>query len=175
MDDFSTYQGALDIFKKVNCIGQAENCIIGAVVDSSKSTEFTASMVGYEALGPAGYVAGKIIGQERDLRISRINDYLFVLLNFTENGVGILPLLGICMKINPAKLEPCYDGFAFCSYQELSDISAKNYYGIRKSVKSITITFANNNKLCFTANMVEEALPYQENDMNIFVGRYQRK
>lgn len=174
MDDFSTYQGTLDIFKKVNCIGQAENCIIGAIVDSSKSTEFTASMVGYGAMGPAGYVVGKIVGQERDLRISRINDYIFVLLNFTENGVGIMPLLGTCLKINPKKLEPCYDGFVFCSYQELSDISAKNYYGIRKSVKTITLTFSDKNILCFTANMVEEALPYQENNMNIFVGRYQK-
>lgn len=60
MDDFSTYQGALDIFKKVNCIGQAENCIIGAIVDSSKSTEFTASMVGYGVMGPAGYVVGQV-------------------------------------------------------------------------------------------------------------------
>ena len=76
MDDFSTYQGTLDIFKKENCVGESENCIIGAIVDSSKSTEFTASMVGYGAMGPAGYVVGKIVGQERDLRISRINDYI---------------------------------------------------------------------------------------------------
>lgn len=175
MEDFSTFQGALDIFGKVNCVGQVENCIIGAIVDSSNSTEFTASMVGYGALGAAGYVAGKIIGQERDLRISRINDYMFVLLNFTEDGFGVMPLRGMCMKINPAKLEPYYDGFAFVSYQELSGITAKNYYGIRKSVKTITITFANKSKLCFTANMSEKALLYQENCMNRFVGLYQKK
>ena len=174
MEDFSTFQGALEIFQKVNCVGQVENCIIGAIVDSSKSTEFTASMIGYGAFGAAGYVVGSVIGQERDLRIRDINGYIFVLLNFTEYGVGIMPLRGMCMKINPAKLEPVYNEFAFVSYQELSGISVKNFYGIRKSVKTITLTFSDKNILCFTANMVEEALPYQENNMNIFVGRYQK-
>ena len=174
MEDFSTFQGALEIFQKVNCVGQVENCIIGAIVDSSKSTKFTASMIGYGAFGAAGYVAGSAIGQERDLRIRDINGYIFVLLNFTEYGVGIMPLRGMCMKINPEKLDPVYNEFAFCSYQELSGISVKNFYGIRKSVKTIKITFANKNKLYFTANMVEKALLYQENCMNRFVGRYQK-
>lgn len=174
MEDFSTFQGALNIFQKVNCVGQVENCIIGAIVDSSKSTEFTASMIGYGALGAAGYVAGNIIGQESDSRVRSINDYIFVLLNFTEYGVGIMPLRGMCMKINPAKLEPVYNEFAFVSYQELSGITVNNYYGIRKSVKTIKITFANKNKLHFTANMAEKALLYQENCMNMFVGRYQK-
>ena len=131
-------------------------------------------LCGYGAFGAAGYVAGSAIGQERDLRIRDINGYIFVLLNFTEYGVGIMPLRGMCMKINPAKLEPVYNEFAFVSYQELSGISVKNFYGIRKSVKTIKITFANKNKLYFTANMVEKALLYQENCMNRFVGRYQK-
>ena len=78
MTDFSTFQGALEIFQKVNCVGQVENCIIGAIVDSSKSTEFTASMIGYGAFGTAGYVAGNLIGQESDSRVRSINDYIFV-------------------------------------------------------------------------------------------------
>ena len=53
-------------------------------------------------------------------------------------------------------------------------ITAKNFYGIRKSVKTVTITLANKAKLCFTANMEEKALPYQINGMNKFVGRYQK-
>ena len=33
MEDFSTYQGALDIFRKVNWVSERENCIIGTIVD----------------------------------------------------------------------------------------------------------------------------------------------
>ncbi len=61
MDDFGTYQGALNIFRNVNCVGQTENCIIGTIVDYSRSSEFTASMAGYGALGPAGYVIRKSV------------------------------------------------------------------------------------------------------------------
>ena len=172
VDDISTYQGAIDIFRKVNCVGQ-DNCIIGAVVDKSKSAGFTGAMMG-NALGPVGYVVGGVLGRERDQKTSRIYDYFFALLNFTEVGVGIMPLAGACLKITPEKLRPDYDGFVFYYYQELADITAKNFYGIRKSVKTVTITLANKAKLCFTANMEEKALPYQINGMNKFVGRYQK-
>ena len=174
MDDFSTYQGALDIFRKVNCAGERENCIIGTIVDYSKSNEVTASMIGLGAFGPAGYVVGEAIARERDLRISRINEFLFALLDFTETGVGIMPLNGGGLKINPEKLSPCYEAFVFYYYQELSGISAKNYYGIRKSVKAVTISFSNGKKLHFNANMTEKTLPYQENAMKYFVGKYQK-
>ena len=172
MDDFSTYQGALNIFRNVNCVGQTENCIIGTIVDYSRSSEFTASMAGYGALGPAGYVIGNMLGRERDERISRLNSFIFALLNFTEFGVGIMPLQGGGLKINPERLTPCYDAFFFLYYQELSGIKAKNYYGIRKSVKSIKITLTNNKKLFFNANMSEKTLPYQENAMKQVVGRF---
>ena len=174
MDNISTYQGALEVFRKVGWVGTTENCIFGAIVDSSKSTEFTASMAGYGAFGVAGYLAGNIIGQERDIRINDINDYIFVLINLTEKGIGILPVIGGGMKIDPARLTPRYDGFVCFTYNEISQISAKNFYGIRKSVKAITITLVNKYKLHFNANMSEKKLPYQENSMNYFVGKYQK-
>ena len=173
-DDFSTYQGALDIFRKVNCVGERENCVIGTIVDYSKSNEVTASMIGLGVAGVAGYVVGDVIARERDQRISRINEFLFALLDFTEAGVGIMPLSGGGLKINPDKQIPCYDAFVFYYYQELSDISFKNYYGIRKSVKAITITLLDGKKLHFNANMTEKALPYQVNMMKILAGKYQK-
>ena len=172
MDDFSTYQGALDIFRKVNWVSERENCIIGTIVDYSKSSESTASMIGLGALGPVGYVVGDAIGRERDERLRRINEFFFALLNFTETGVGIMPLNGGGLKISPEKQSPCYDAFVYFYYQELSDISFKNYMGIRKSVKAITIQLVNSKKLHFNANMTEKALPYQVNGMMKLVGRY---
>ena len=173
-DDLSTYQGALDIFRKVNCAGERENCLIGTIVDYSKSNEVTASMIGLGVAGVAGYLVGEALARERDQRISRINEFLFALLDFTETGVGIMPLSGGGLRIDPEKLSPSYDAFVFYYYQELSNISFKNYYGIRKSVKAITITLFNGKKLHFNANMAEKALPYQENGMKILTGKYQK-
>ena len=173
MDDFRTYQGAVDIFRRVNCAGAAENCVFGAIIDKSKSSEFTASMIG-NAFGAVGWLVGDVVGKERDLRVSKINDYFFVLINLTEYGVGIMPLTGGGLRLNPEKQTPCYDGFVFYYYQELSEISVKNYMGVRKSVKTVTITLADGNKLHFTANMVEKPMPYQENCMTRFVAKYQK-
>ena len=173
VDDFSTYQGAYNIFSKVNCVGNTENCIFGAIVDMSKSASFTGSMIGEGAFGAAGYVIGGLLGQERDERVGRIYDYLFALINLTEYGVGIMPLTGSGgLRFNPANQTPCYDAFIFYRYQELSDISVKKYYGIRKSVRAITLTLVDGNKLHFNANMVEKTLPYQENGMNAMVNKY---
>jgi len=173
VDNFGTYRGAYEIFQKVNWIGR-DNCIFGTIVDQSKSASFTGSMMGEGAFGAIGYVVGGIIGRERDLRVGQIYDYFFALLNLTENGVGIMPLKGGGLRLNPEKMSPCYEGFFYYYYQELADISVKNYYGIRKSVKTIAITLADGNKLHFNANMIEKTLPYQENCMKEFVRRYQK-
>ena len=135
----------------------------------------TGSMIGNGAFGPAGYVIGGLLGEERDRRVSNIYDYVFALLNFTELGVGIIPLSGGGMKINPEKQSPDYGGFVFFHYQELSEITAKNYLGIRKSVKAITIRLSNGYKLHFNANMVENTLPYQENAMKIIVSNMENE
>ncbi|SEG00429.1 hypothetical protein SAMN04487934_10679 [Eubacterium ruminantium] len=174
MDSFSTYQGALDIFRKVNSVGERENCVFGAIVDFSKSSDVTPSMAGLGAFGAVGYVVGSVVGAERDERVRRINEFIFVLLDFNENGFGVMPLRGGGMKINPEKLTPCYDAFFYFYYQEVHSITVKNYMGIRKSVKSITIILNNGRKLNFTANMEEKTLPYQVNGMKTFVERYQR-
>ena len=174
MDDLSTYQGALQVFRNVKCAGGRQNCLIGAIVDLSKSSEFTGAMIGNGAFGAVGYVIGDLIGRERDLRVSRIYDFIFVMIDFTETGVGIIPLRGGGMRFSPEKLTPCYDAFVFFLYQELKEITVKNYYGIRKSVKTISIVLADGKKLCFTANMEEKALPYQQNGMATLVASYQK-
>ncbi len=174
MDDFSTYQGALEVFRRVNCVGERENCIIGTIVDLSKSSEANGAIAGMSALGAVGYIVGGALGRDRDLRTSRIYDFMFALINFTETGVGIIPLQGGGMKVNPEKQSPFYEGFVFYYYQEISDISFKNYMGLRKSVKAVAITLLSGAKLCFNANMTEKALPYQVNGMANLVGRYQK-
>ena len=74
-------------------------------------------MIGRYSFGEVGHMAGYAIGRERDLNISKINGYFALLFNFTENGVGIIPLAGKGLSINPKKLEPAYDGYVFYNYQ----------------------------------------------------------
>lgn len=174
MLNFDEYNGVLEIFKKVNCIGEKDNWIFGGFIDKSKSKIITSSVAGRYTLGAAGQMAGYAIGRERDLKISKINDYFALLFNFTENGVGIMPLAGSCLSLNPKKLKPAYDGYVFYNYQEISEITVKNFWGIRKGIKMVTIKLADNRELFFIIHMVEKYLPYQEENMKKFVEKYQK-
>ena len=174
MASFNEYNGALEIFKQVGCVGEKDNWIFGGFIDKSKSSTFTSSMIGKQAFGAAGYMAGYEIGRKRDISISKINGYFALLFNFTENGVGIMPLDGNSLSLNPKKLEPVYDDYVFYNYQEISEISVRNFWGIRKGIKRVTIELADKRKLYFFIHMVERFIPYQKENMEKFVEKYQK-
>ena len=174
MANFKDYNEALETFKQVGCVGKKDNWIFGGFIDKSKSSTFTSSMIGQHAFGAAGYMAGYEIGRKRDISISKINGYFALLFNFTENGVGIMPLDGNSLSLNPKKLEPVYDDYVFYNYQEIYKISVKNFWGIRKGIKNVSIKLADNNKLFFFIHMVERFLPYQKENMEKFVEKYQK-
>lgn len=174
MANFDEYNEALEIFKQVDCIGEKDNWIFGGFIDKSKSSIIATSTIGRYTFGAAGYMAGYEIGRERDLKISKINDYFALLFNVTENGIGIMPLDGKGLSINPKKLKPVYDGYVFYNYQEISEISVRNFWKIRKGIKRITIELADKRKLYFFVHMVERFLPYQKENMKKFVEKYQK-
>ena len=172
MDDYSTYQGAFEIFKKVDCIGAEENCIFGAVVDRTKSAAFKGAVAGKLTLGSAGFMVGYEIGREIDLKANKIYEYAHVLINITENGVGIMPLKGNVLTIDPEKSKPDYDSFVYLKHQEIMNISIKKYMGLRDRIKTVIITLADKHSLHFFIKMEEKTLPYQEDNMKLFVQKY---
>ena len=174
MVNFAEYNVALEIFKQVNCVGKNYNLIFGGFIDKSKSKIITSSTIGRYSFGAAGQMAGYAIGRERDLQISKINGYFSLLFNCTENGIGIMPLDGSGLSINPKKLKPAYEGYVFYNYREISEISVKNFWGIRKGIKCVTISLVDNRKLYFFIHMVEKNLPYQKENMKKFVEIFQR-
>ena len=92
MASFDDYNGALEIFKQVGCVGKKDNWIFGGFIDKSKSAIILSSTIGRYTFGAAGQMAGYAIGREKDLKISKVNGYFALLFNFTENGIGIMPL-----------------------------------------------------------------------------------
>ena len=174
MANFANYNEALDIFKQVDCFGKKDNWIFGGFIDKSKSAIITSSTIGRYTFGAAGQMAGYAIGRERDLKISKINGYFALLFNCTENGIGIMPLDGNVLTLNPKKLKPAYEGYVFYNYQEISEIFVRNFWGIRKGIKRVTIELADKRKLYFFIHMVERNLPYQKENMEKFVAKYQK-
>lgn len=172
MDDYSTYQGALEIFKKAGCTGTVENCILGAAVDKTQSAAFKGAMAGRLALGSAGFLVGNAIGRKMDSKTNKTYDYNHVLINITENGVGIMPLQGHAVAIYPRKSQPDYSGFVFIPNQEISNVKINNFAGIREQIKKVVISLADNHSLHFYIRMTLKALPYQEENMKKFLQKY---
>ena len=174
MASFGEYNGALEIFKQAGCVGEKDNWIFGGFIDKSKSSIIVSSTIGRYTFGAAGQMVGYAIGRERDLKISKINGYFALLFNCTEKGIGIMPLDGSGLSINPKKLKPAYEGYVFYNYQEISEIFVRNFWGIRKGIKRVTIELADKRKLYFFIHMVERNLPYQKENMEKFVAKYQK-
>lgn len=172
MDDYSTYQSALEIFKKAECTGTVENCILGAAVDKTQSAAFKGAMAGRLAFGSAGFLVGNAIGREKDSRTNKTYDYNHLLLNITENGVGIMPLQGHALAIFPRKSQPDYSGFVFLPNQEISSIEINNFAGIREQIKKVVITLADNHSLHLYIRTTLKVLPYQEENMKKFLQKF---
>ena len=172
MDNYGTYQGAIEIFKKVDCIGAEENCIIGAIVDRTKSAAFKGAVAGKLVFGSVGFMVGNAIGREIDIKANKIYDHAHVLINITENGIGIMPLKGSVLTIDPRRSKPDYNDYVYFQNQDIKKISIQKYMGLREQIKTVIITLADNHKLHFFIKMAERSLPYQEVNMNQFVQRY---
>ena len=172
MDDYGTYQGALEIFKKAGFIGAEQNCIIGAGVDRTKSAAFKGAIAGKLALGSAGFMVGHAIGRGMDQKTNKVYDYTYALINVTENGIGIMPLKGHALSIDPKKSKPDYDSFVYFQHKDISSISIEKYMGLRDAIKTVVITLADKHKLHFFIKMEEKTLPYQKENMNLFVQKY---
>ena len=173
--DYSTYENAIELFRQVNCVGEQENCIFGAFKDVSKGASLYTGVIGNTFGGVIGGVVGDLIGENIEVRQNKLNKYTWYLINQTENGLGIMPLVvsgGIVMNFNPQKLSPVFEDFTFYSYQELKNIEVKNLGGLNKKVQAVTIVFANGTKLNLTVSIKEKLLIYQESNFTRFMARY---
>lgn len=171
MDDFSTYENAIEIFRKLNCVGQLENNIVGGTIDSSTSANNISQKVGFRVGGIAGQAI--VCSAPTHKKIDIINENFWVLINQTENGIGILPLDGKrIMLYRPEKLKPIYKDFAFFSFQEIKSIKMHDSLNMFKTSQTINIKFNEGGKLNLVVSIVENFVPYQESCMKRLMEKY---
>lgn len=176
MGDISTYENVLEMFKQINCEGQ-ENTIFVAIKDISKGARANGIIAGQALGGTIGYTIGSIIGETIEKRTSKLNNYLFLLINRTESGIGIIPLRGgspFSTNADPEKLKPVFEDSVFYNNEELKDITVKNFNFLNTKVQSIIITFSDGKKLNLQANIKEKFLPYQEECFANFMQLYKK-
>ena len=160
--NFKTLEGAMEIFKSLNCIGN-ENCIIVTFKDTNREG------FKYGALGAVGGVVGAAASFSNGM-LEGIQGFDGMLINLTETGLGIIPLkskkIQLTLKID--NMEPLLDRFVFVANENIESIIIKNFSFLNKKTKKVKIKLKDGMVLHQLARVVEKSIPYQEGNFFFF-------
>ena len=120
--NFKTLEGAMEIFKSLNCIGN-ENCIFVTFKDTNREG------LKYGALGAVGGAIAGAAASFSNGMLAGIQGFDGMLINLTETGLGIIPLkskkIQLTLKID--NMEPLLDRFVFVANENVESIIIKNF------------------------------------------------
>lgn len=178
ISDFKTLDGVINLFKSVNCFGQ-DNCIIVTFKDMNVHTTRTGVMTGaFGILGSAASsIAEDIERSDKDNMINNslgIDDFDGLILNKTESGLGIIPLINQGSKLI-TKLDnyvPNINKFVFVNNNYIESINVKKLTMFSSKCQRLTIRIQGGVEFNLTANMTEKQIPYQSEYMTKFVNMY---
>lgn len=163
--DFKTIDGAMEIFKSLNCIGN-ENCIFVTFKDTNREG------FKYGALGAVGGVVGAAASFSNGM-LAGIQGFDGMLINLTETGLGIVPLkskkIQLTLKID--NMEPLLDRFVFVANENIDSIIIKNFSFLNKKTKKVKIKLKDGMVLHQLARVVEKSIPYQEGNFSRFMDK----
>ena len=164
--DFKTIEGAMEIFRNLNCIGN-DNCIFVTFKDTNRE--------GFK-YGALGAVGGAIAGAAASFSngmLAGIQGFDGMLINLTETGLGIIPLkskkIQLTLKID--NMEPLLDRFVFISNENIDSIIIKNFSFLNKKTKKVKIKLKDGMVLHQLARVAEKSIPYQEGNFSRFMDK----
>ena len=173
--DFKTWEGAVNLFRSVNCIGR-ENCIFLTFINGGRAGAKYGVAGGIGGLVGAGIAYAVTSSIPKGL-IQELENYEGLLMNQTENGIGIIPLTqkGVQMFLNADKLYPLPDRFIFIPNQFIAGVEIKNYNMFNRGMQKVNIKLTDGNVIHQVARLKEKNVIYQEREFGKFVSRYKNK
>ena len=182
-NDFKTLEGATNLFKSVNCIGN-QNLMFIAYKDPNAGPLITKKSFVGGILGGAvgGFVGGLAEGAERAQKEENmgntigIGHYDALLINVTENGLGFIPLLieGSRIMAKHDRYVPNMNNYSFINNNYIESIVFKKY-SFGGKTKKVTIKIQDNITFDLMACMEEKLVPYQKESMEKLVNMYSKK
>ena len=161
--DFKTIEGAMEIFRNLNCIGN-DNCIFVTFKYTNRE--------GFK-YGALGAVGGAIAGAAAfsNGMLNGIEGFDGLLINCTELGLGIVPLKsnGVQLVLKIEKMEPQLDRFVFLANENIDSIIIKNFSFLNKKTQKVKIKIKGGKTLHQLARKVEKTIPYQEENFAKFM------
>ena len=167
--DFKTQEGVMEIFRSVNCIGN-ENCFFVTYKNPNREGAKYGLIGGALGASIAAVAASSIAAAES------VQDYEALLINQTENGLGIIPLTsnGVQLVANVSKMQPLVNSFMFIPNESIEQIEVKNYNFLNKKVQKVNITIAGAKTLHQLAHTSDKNIPYQESNFARFMSKYKK-
>ena len=164
--DFKTLEGAMEIFKSLNCIGN-ENCIFVTFKDTNREG------LKYGALGAVGGAIAGAAASFSNGMLEGIQGFDGMLINLTEAGLAIIPLSqkGVKWTMNIEKMEPQLDRFVFVANENIESIIIKNFSFLNKKTKKVKIKLKDGMVLHQLARVAEKSIPYQEGNFSRFMDK----
>lgn len=169
MNDFRTIEGATDMFGAVNGLGNS-NTIFMALKDTSRE-----GMKYGIAGGMAATIGVGLIVHSNAAKEVLANNFDALLINRTENGIGIIPLHSKKIVLNSVKvenLEPDMQNYVFLANDIIKEVKVKNSSIFNKKVQSLKIKLDEKNTIHLMVRKVEKDLPYHESNFAKIMNQY---
>jgi hypothetical protein len=169
MYDFRTIAGATDMFGAVNGLGNS-NIIFMALKDTNRQ-----GMKYGIAGGMAAGLGVGIIVHSNAAKEVLANNFDALLINRTEQGMGIIPLHSKKIVLNSVKvenLEPNMQNYVFLGNDIIKEIKIKDHSIFNKKVQSLKIKLDEKNTIHLMVRKVEKDLPYHENNFSRIMDQY---
>ena len=171
-NDFKTIEGATNLFRSVNCIGN-QNIMFIAHKNSNAGT--TSSMIFGGAIG--GIASGMERTAGAGFKIG-IGEFDGLVINVTEKGLGFIPLQLQGKRLSKWTMDrmlPNMNNFVFVSNENIKSFIVKKFSIFNSKTKRIIIKIEGNVTFDLTANLEEQLIPYQKESMEKIVSMYSKK
>ncbi len=171
MGDFKTLNGAVELFKQVDGLGNSNNIFI-----TLKNTTREGMKYGVAGGMAAGIGVGILVTGNSETIFG--NNFDAILINQTEKGLGLIPMHSKKIVLNNVKvenLEPDLEEYAFIPNDSINEINVKNFSFLNKKIQKIKIKVGDKNTIHLIARKQEKLLPYQEENFGKFMDQYKKK
>ena len=178
--DYKSYGGALEIFRRYNCVGNT-NIIFFAYnnVMPDSGAGFMAGVLG-GAIGGGIYAASVAADKKKKAEAMAcqvgLGPYDVLLINITENGIGMIPAFvdGFKKVIKENNVTFNFNNFIFIRNEFIGNLEVvkSSYYG--KKAKLVRLYLKNGIIFDLASNIKEKYIQYQEQSMMILINMYER-
>lgn len=167
--DYRTYEGVMEIFRSLNCIGN-DNCTFLTFKNNTKDS------LKYGAFGAVGGILMSNTPSSSNSAINGLENADGLLINQTERGFGIIPLSnkGIQLMLNAGNMNVDIQKFVFIPNEYIKEIIIKDFNIFNKKTQKVKIALNNGTTLDQIARINEKDIPYQQVNFSKFMSRYKR-